>query len=102
MKLTADGDRPSDVTVLLSASTRLVREAMCEAFEEAAGVRVVATAGDAFETISEAQRHRPAVAVLSDDIGEHEYLRASKMITELVRSCRVLLSSADVPEAAAE
>lgn len=78
-------------SLLLATSQRLVRDALVEAVENLGRLRIVATARDARETIAEAERHRPAVAVISDDIGRSEYLHATRMIVEQVRSCAVLL-----------
>jgi DNA-binding NarL/FixJ family response regulator len=79
------------LSLLLTTSHRLVRDALAEAFENLGRLRIVATARDARETIAEAERQRPAVAVISDDIGRSEYLHATRMIVERVRSCAVLL-----------
>jgi DNA-binding NarL/FixJ family response regulator len=76
--------------VLLSTSQRLVGDALAAGFEDHGHVRVVATARDASETIIEAERHRPAVAVVLDDIGRVEALRITRMIAERVPSCGVL------------
>jgi DNA-binding NarL/FixJ family response regulator len=84
--------------VLLSTSQRLVRDALTAGFEDHGQVRVVATGRDASETIMEAERHRPAVAVVLDDIGRAEALRIARVIAERVPSCGVLLlvNKADV------
>jgi DNA-binding NarL/FixJ family response regulator len=79
------------VRILLVTSMRLVRDALSDALEDLGRVRIVATARDAEEMIAEAERHRPAVAVISDDIGRDESLRATRMIVERVPSCAVLL-----------
>jgi DNA-binding NarL/FixJ family response regulator len=83
--------RSRGVRILLVTSQRLVRDALGDALEDLGRVQIVATARDAEEMIAEAERHRPAVAVISDDIGQNESLRATRMIVERVPSCAVLL-----------
>jgi len=78
-------------SVVLCASHRLVREALTERFDTIGGVRIVATARDAAESIAEAERYRPAVAIVSDDIGRAAALHAARTIVERVRSCSVLM-----------
>ena len=77
--------------VLLCASHRLTRDALTDGFESLGRVRIVATARDASESIAEAERCRPAVVVVSDDIGRGESLHAARTIVERVRSSSVLL-----------
>lgn len=89
--LTAGGAAAGHIRVLLSTSQRLVGDALVVGFEDHGHIRVVATARDASETIMEAERHRPAVAVVLDDIGRAGALRIARMIAERVASCGVLL-----------
>jgi len=77
--------------VVLCASHRLIRDALTYGFESLGRVRIVATARDASESIAEAERCRPAVVVVSDDIGRGEALRAARGIADRVRSTSVLL-----------
>ena len=88
---TAGGTATGRIRVLLSTSQQLVGDALAAGFEDHGHVRVVATARDASETIMEAERHRPAVAVVLDDIGRAGALRIARMIAERVASCGVLL-----------
>jgi DNA-binding NarL/FixJ family response regulator len=88
---TEDGAASGRLRILLSTSQRLLRDALAAGFEDQGRVRVVATARDASETIMEAERHRPAVAVVLGDIGRAEALRIARTITERVPSCAVLL-----------
>jgi DNA-binding NarL/FixJ family response regulator len=76
---------------VLCASQRLVREALTEAFEFDGEIRIVATARDASEAIAEAERYRPGVVIVSDDIGWTASLDAARTIGERVPSSSVLL-----------
>jgi len=87
---TAGGTAIGRLRVLLSTSQRLVGDALAAGFEDQGHVRVVATARDASETIMEAERHRPAIAVVLDDIGRAEALRIARVIAQRVPSCGVL------------
>ena len=79
------------VPTLLTTSLRLIRDALTESFEHLGRVKIVATARDAAETTAEAERHRPAVALISDDIGKAGSIEAAKMVADRVPSCAVLL-----------
>jgi DNA-binding NarL/FixJ family response regulator len=98
--LVGEGTATGRLRVLLSTSHRLVREALVAGFEDQGRVWIVATARDRSETIREAERHRPAVAVILDDIGRAEVLRIARMIAERVPSCAVLLLVGKEDEAA--
>jgi len=90
-----NNDAATGLPVLLCASHRLTRDALTDGFESLGRVRIVATARDASESIAEAERCRPAVVVVSDDIGRGESLHAARTIVDRVRSSSVLLLVGD-------
>jgi DNA-binding NarL/FixJ family response regulator len=78
-------------TVLLSTSQALLRHTVSEALEQSGRVRVVATAGNADETVAHAQRHTPDVIVVFDDLEHGRYLDALANVVQRVPMCPVLV-----------
>jgi DNA-binding NarL/FixJ family response regulator len=95
----APGPKDNDpIDVVLMTGQRLVRDMVSDGLERLGGVRIVASARDAEETIAEAGARGAAVAVVSDDVGWSETIRTVRAVAERVRSCvaLVLASSGDV------
>lgn len=79
------------VRVLIALEHSLFRETIRLALGREPGVEVVCAAGDGEQALSEAERLRPDVAVLEVNLPTCDGIRATRLIRERVRDCRILV-----------
>jgi DNA-binding NarL/FixJ family response regulator len=77
--------------VLLADEQALFREAVKAVLSGEPDIEVVAEARDGLQAIAEAERARPDVALLDAYLPNCDGIRATRLITERVPSCRVIV-----------
>lgn len=80
-----------EIRILLADAQPLFVDAVRSAMEAESDLRVVATARDGMQAIEDAERERPHVAVVDLDLPNGDGLHSTRLITELVPDCRVLI-----------
>ncbi len=85
----------SEIRIILADEHSLFREAVRATLERESDLVVVAMAADAPSALSEADRHRPDVAVLTGTLPNGGGLRAIANMRELVDETRVVFLSDD-------
>ena len=81
------------VRILLADAHSLFREAMRVVLESEGDLRVVGEAGDGAETLAEAERTQPDVALLDAGLGGYDGMRTARMLRERVPGCQVVIVS---------
>lgn len=84
-----DGPRPS-VRVVLAEQQLLFRDALRATLEKEPGYRVVGVAGDGLGAVTEAERHRPDVVILTDDLPLCDGIQAARLIRERTPESRII------------
>ena len=79
------------IRVLLADEQSLFREAVRAVLQSEADFDVVAEARDGVQAVAEAERVRPDVAVLDAGLPNCDGIRATRLISESLESCRVLV-----------
>lgn len=79
------------IRVLVGDEQALFREAMRVVLSSQGDLEVVAEARDGLQAISEAERHRPDVALLHAALPNCDGIRATSQIVERVPECRVVV-----------
>ncbi len=79
------------IRVLLADQQSLFREAVRAVLQSQADFEVVAEARDGVQAVAEAERVRPDVAVLDAGLPNCDGIRATRLISESVESCQVLI-----------
>jgi two-component system nitrate/nitrite response regulator NarL len=79
------------IRVLLADEQSLFREAVRAVLQSEADFDVVAEARDGLQAVTEAKRARPDVAILDAGLPNCDGIRATRLITEAVETCRVLV-----------
>jgi len=77
--------------VLLADEQSLFREAVKAVLSGEPDIEVVAEARDGLQAIAEAERAKPDVALLDAYLPNCDGIRAARLITERVRTCRVIV-----------
>jgi two-component system NarL family response regulator len=80
-----------EIRILLADAQPLFVDAVRSAMEAESDLRVVATARDGMQAVEDAERERPHVAVVDLDLPNGDGLQSTRLITELVPDCRVLI-----------
>ena len=80
-----------DIRILLADAQPLFVDAVRSAMDAESDLRVVATARDGMQAVEDAERERPHVAVVDLDLPNGDGLQSTRLITELVPDCRVLI-----------
>ena len=80
-----------EIRILLADAQPLFVDAVRSAMEAESDLRVVATARDGMQAVEDAERERPDVAVVDLDLPNGDGLQSTRLITELVPDCRVLI-----------
>lgn len=83
------------IRVLLADEQSLFREAVRAVLQSEPDLDVVAEARDGVQAVAEARRARPDVAVLDAALPNCDGIRATRLITESLESCRVLVLGVD-------
>ncbi|HEY7661139.1 MAG TPA: response regulator transcription factor [Actinomycetota bacterium] len=83
------------IRVLLADEQSLFREAVRAVLQSEADLDVIAEARDGVQAVAEAKRVQPDVAVLDANLPNCDGIRATKLITESLESCRVLVLGVD-------
>lgn len=89
---------PSVIRVLLADEHSLFREAMRIALETETDMKVRGEASNGRDAVEEAERMRPQVALLDAGLKDVDGIRATKLITQRVPECRVLVLSGEPDE----
>jgi DNA-binding NarL/FixJ family response regulator len=84
-----DGDE--SISILLADSHSLFREAVKAVLQSEPGLRVVAEARDGQQAVTEAQIHRPDVALLDVDLPNCDGIRATSLIVQSVEDTRIIV-----------
>jgi DNA-binding NarL/FixJ family response regulator len=84
-----EGDQ--GISILLADGHALFREAVKAVLESEPGLRVVAEARDGQQAVTEANTHRPDVALLDIDLPNCDGIRATSLIVDSLKSCRVIV-----------
>lgn len=85
------GKGSESVRILVADSLGLFREAVRTVLEEEADLRVVGVAADGMQAVAEAERMRPDLAFVEAGLPNCDGIRATRLITERVPECRVLV-----------
>jgi len=83
------------IRILLADQHALFREAVRTGLENEADLRVVAEARNGPETVAEAERTFPQVAILDIDLPITDGVRTTSLIRERIPDCRVLVLGAN-------
>jgi DNA-binding NarL/FixJ family response regulator len=79
------------VRVLLAEPQLLLREAVRVALSNAGDIEVVAEASDGVEALAAAKTAKPDVALIDVALPRRDGLQTTRMITEAVPSCRIVV-----------
>jgi DNA-binding NarL/FixJ family response regulator len=79
------------LSIVLGDRHPLFQEAVRSVLEGERGLRVLATAGNGNQTVAEAERHRPDVALLSANLQSCDGFSATALIRSRVPACRVVI-----------
>jgi DNA-binding NarL/FixJ family response regulator len=92
------GSGPSVIRVLLADEHSLFREAMRIALETETDMKVRGEASNGRDAVEEAERVRPHVALLDAGLKDVDGIRATRLITQRVPECSVLVLSGEPDE----
>jgi two-component system, NarL family, nitrate/nitrite response regulator NarL len=87
--------RPPAIRILVADEQQLFRDAIRMALESQPDLRVVAEAGTGLQAVTDAQRTRPDVVLVCLTLPVVDGFRATRLITERLPRCRVLLLADD-------
>ena len=88
-----NGDRSDPIRVLIADQHMLFRETLRQVLDEDGGVRVVASASDGQDAVSEAARTRPDVAILDADLPFSPPGETTAVILDRTPGCHILVLS---------
>jgi DNA-binding NarL/FixJ family response regulator len=84
-----------DIRILIADAHSLFREAVAAALRAEPGFQVVAEARDGLAAVDEAVRTGPDVALLDESLPNCDGVRATRLITENLPGCRVIVLAAE-------
>lgn len=82
-----------EVSMLVADDHALFREAVRAALSVEPGLEIVAEARDGRETIAEALRTRPQIALIDATLSNYDAIRATALIVQELPGCRVIVLS---------
>jgi DNA-binding NarL/FixJ family response regulator len=82
-----------EVSMLVADDHALFREAVRAALSVEPGLEIVAEARDGRETIAEALRTRPQIALIDATLSNYDAIRATALIVQELPDCRVIVLS---------